>query len=176
MRVLLRCVGVTTIGLVTGCGSADRASLNSPSVTGSDSSLEDQVKSLKAEVAALRDQLGQISPSMRANTSGNDSPAAAPQSTEPPSYAEMRACVLALSNEGGTPYAQLYGADAVLIIRLEDPSVSEGGMDITIGAPSGTLIFPLAVNFPGGAARPSGHDRNFLMFRNSFREWKCVRT
>lgn len=79
-----------------------------------------------------------------------------------PSEGDIRACV------ANTEQGRVYGA--VLRFEFGKTFTSQGGMiEMAMGAPQGTPIFPTKLYFPGGWVGVA------WIFQDPFGAWKCVR-
>lgn len=124
--------------------------------------LEKEVQSLKAELAALRAQIQRSGSTQTPAASGSGS---GPKGARP-SEAEIRACVAAAPTQTGSNYG-IYGG--VLQIEFGTTITSQGGtMELAMGAPKGTSIFPTKIHFD--------HDVfDFWALKDSFGTLKCYR-
>lgn len=124
--------------------------------------LEKEVQSLKAELAALRAQIQRSGSTQTPVASGSGS---RPDGARP-SETEIRTCVAAGKTATGTPYGRFYGD--VLQIEFGTTTTSQGGMmELAMGAPKGTSMFPTKIHF-------SGNDViDFWVFKDSFGTLKC---
>jgi hypothetical protein len=125
--------------------------------------LEKEVQSLKAEVAVLRAQIQRSGPTQ---TPVDSSTGSRPDGARP-SETEIRTCVAAARHPGtGVSYGR-YGD--VLQIQFGTTTTSQGGMmELAMGAPKGTSIFPTKIHFP------ENNVVDFWFFKDSFGTLKCT--
>jgi hypothetical protein len=126
--------------------------------------LEKEVQSLKAELAPLRAQI-QRSGSTQAPVASGSGPR--PDGTRP-SEAEIHTCVAAARTQTDSTYGSVYGG--VLQFEFGTTITSQGGtMELAMGAPKGTSIFPTKIHFAGN------YVFDFWVFKDSFGTLKCFR-
>jgi hypothetical protein len=119
------------------------------------------VQSLKADLAALRAQIQQGGSAQAPVGSGSGSK---PDGARP-SETEIRACVAAAPTQTDGTYGFISGQ-----IEFGTVITSQGGMmELGMGAPKGTSIFPIRIHENGGFVW------EFWAFKDSFGKLKCVR-
>ena len=124
------------------------------------SALEKEVQTLKAELAALRAQI-QRGGSTQTPVGSVDRDHGAR-----PSEAEIRACVAAAPTQIGGTYGFISGQ-----IEFGAVITSQGGtLEMGMGAPKGTSIFPIRIN-----EADRGMVWEFWAFKDSFGTLKCYR-
>jgi hypothetical protein len=126
--------------------------------------LEKEVQSLKAELAALRAQIQRSGSTQNPLASGGGS---RPDGARP-SEAEIRTCVAATRTQTDSTYGNVYGG--VLQIEFGTTITSQGGtMELAMGAPKGTSIFPTKIHFA------ENYVFTFWALKDSFGTLKCSR-
>jgi len=122
--------------------------------------LEKEVQGLKAELAALRDQIQRSGLTQAPAASGGGS---RPDGARP-SETEIRNCVAAARSDTGSTYGQLGVLRGVM--EFGTTITSQGGL---AEPPKGTSIFPVRFH------APDKYMWDFWAFKDSFGKLTCVR-
>ena len=163
IRVVTRAVAVVVALSVAVLVASAQAARPNPAPQSPEVSLQRRVAVLEQEVRSLKGELAALRVQSQRSGSSTQTPGASGSSARP-SVADVSACMKAFGD------GPLEGYGDIQQLEFGATTTSQGGMqELGMGAPKGTTIFPAKLKL-------GGYDRELLVFKDSFGTWKCHRT